>query len=507
MDRIATSWEKPFATAARKALEHDKREVLALVGKAKQLAKARKASVDYETLTYDLDEYLRTNGNEYWRELFVPLLSGVVTDQGREWASTIGTEFDVRNLEGEYWFSDYTLNFAQPINYTTEEGLHNVISQGLTEGWPVQTLQNHISQMFDQWANGDGTAEDFDWYNERMPAYRTEMIARTETMRASNVGGYELMREWGVGWKGWLGTIDGRERTSHRIATQTYDEGGTVGVIAFSAVFTVGGYQMRFPGDSFMGAPPSEYINCRCTILPYPEKPTTQPGKPSEIGAPVDYTGPADERLFDETVVDKYIDAGREWASGLEPEEYYACADWCGAGYDLMSKHIRSGTLDERDERFLRAVNSAPNVNDVVYMGERGNRVLRNFGIDTRYLDWGDRQRAAEANAKVREFWDAMVGTTLVIPKAKSASLSAHVAASFAPDAGYILQIKSNRGKWINPANPRYMKPTDEYEVHFPDLTELKIVEVREVDVPMPDAPTHKRKRLIVICDDVTEEK
>lgn len=56
----------------------------------------------------------------------------------------------------------------------------------------------------------------------------------------------------------WNSLKDGCERPSHREA-----HGQTVRV---EEPFQVGGYQLRFPGDSALGAPLSETDNCRCFV-------------------------------------------------------------------------------------------------------------------------------------------------------------------------------------------------------------------------------------------------
>ncbi len=280
MDKIAESWEKRYANGATNAFEHDRREILALVAAAKSQAKAQKASVDYQQLRYNIDEYLRTNGDEYWRELFTPLLAGVVGDQGKEWASVLGMQFDVRNIEAELWFQDYVLTFAQPITTTTSDALHGVLAQAMEEGWAIPTIQTRIEQMFNQWIAGGATAEEFEWLEARLPQQRTELIARTETMRASNTGSYNLMDSWGVAYKGWLSTPDSRVRETHSSAGARYDVGGDPGIIPMRQAFNVGGYSMQYPGDMSNGAPIGEVANCRCTLLPYTEQPEIGPEAP-----------------------------------------------------------------------------------------------------------------------------------------------------------------------------------------------------------------------------------
>jgi hypothetical protein len=89
---------------------------------------------------------------------------------------------------------------------------------------------------------------------------RAETIARTEVISASNAGSYRAAQaygEQGPATKSWLATLDTRTRESHADA-----DGQSV---AMAENFTVGGYELEFPGDP--AGPPEEVANCRCTIL------------------------------------------------------------------------------------------------------------------------------------------------------------------------------------------------------------------------------------------------
>ena len=246
--------------------------MLAIAGEAKAAAYEGKAMVSWLDAVSLVSAYLAEDGKANWRSTFVPLLRGVVGDQAENWSVVLGMEFDLRNLFAEEWFQDYQLEFAQPINQTTLDGLHGMFAQAQAEGWSVPTMEKHIGQLFRQWAEGDLTGEDFDWYEQRMPPHRTEAIARTETIRASNAGSHALFQDWGVQRKEWLATHDGRARDTHLAAEFHYSEGGDPGPIPMDEAFVVGGYSMMYPGDSELGAPPGEIVDCRCVTLPVVEE-------------------------------------------------------------------------------------------------------------------------------------------------------------------------------------------------------------------------------------------
>lgn len=258
VDAVATSWEAPFTEGARTCFETDLREVLALAGGAKAKAKKARATIDWSAFEGDVAEYLSKSEN--WQGTFVPLIQGVVEEQGQRWATELGLAFDVQNLFARDWFNSYVMTFARDINQTTKDVLAQVAAQAIRDGWSIETMQGHIESVFRQMAYGDAPPDDLAWYEERMVPYRSELIARDQTLRASNAGNHELFSEWEVGRREWLTTLDGRERETHHLANGQ--------VRGLDEPFEVGGYRMMFPGDDSLGADISEIIQCRCTELP-----------------------------------------------------------------------------------------------------------------------------------------------------------------------------------------------------------------------------------------------
>jgi uncharacterized protein with gpF-like domain len=109
--------------------------------------------------------------------------------------------------------------------------------------------------------NGDISAEEFSWYEGRLPEFRRELIARTETISASNAVSQAIYRVWGVPRKEWLATMDDRVRVEHANAN-----GQIVGI---NQMFEVGGERLMYPGDKNASA--RNVCNCRCTTVPVME--------------------------------------------------------------------------------------------------------------------------------------------------------------------------------------------------------------------------------------------
>ncbi len=185
-------------------------------------------------------------------------------DAGDVWSTALGVTFDVRNLQGEAWFQDYILQddfFANVVTQNSSDVVTAVLEQAQAEGWSIPQTEKHLGQVFDQWMQGDLSAEDFEWFEQRMPAYRRESIARTETIRSANAGALNLGKDWGAERKFWIGTNDDRIRDDHIVARDTYTESGAIPI---DDSFLIGGGEMNAPGDP--SAPADQTVRCRCAL-------------------------------------------------------------------------------------------------------------------------------------------------------------------------------------------------------------------------------------------------
>jgi HK97 family phage portal protein len=261
IDTKARSWERDAARAAGSCFETDRREILAIINAGQKDAYAEAKSIAWSLMLFKVVDYLMTAGSGNWRKVFAPILAAVVVDQGEQLNALFGMSFDVRNLLAEDWFRSYTMTFADPITATSNDTLHRMFERAMADGWSVPQMQTAINGVFDQWISGNADPEDLAFALDRLPPHRRELIARTETMRASNAGAQALYKKWGVRKKEWLTSLDGRERPSH------HDANGQV--VAIDEPFIVGGSQMMQPGDQ--NAPIGEVANCRCTVLPVME--------------------------------------------------------------------------------------------------------------------------------------------------------------------------------------------------------------------------------------------
>ena len=260
---------------------------MAILRKAKSKSLEQKATINWTQLGRDWDTYIAEGAPENWRTQFNPVIVGVVTDTAEEWNAEFGIEFDVQNLfvsevlEGEeqffaQWFDNYMDVFSEDILDTTRADLAKLLNQAEANGWTVDEMRKQLMLNFERYTTEGFTVEgrrltddEKTWFAERLPQYRAENIARTETMKAANAGSFELFKAWGVvELKEWLDSGDNRVRDTHRAAGSQYGEGGNPGPIPLDQPFIVGGQQMMYPLDGSLGANVGEIAQCRCAVAP-----------------------------------------------------------------------------------------------------------------------------------------------------------------------------------------------------------------------------------------------
>lgn len=104
---------------------------------------------------------------------------------------------------------------------------------------------------------------------DRLLKARGDAIARTELLRSLHAAQYEALRQQvDAGLLdadqirlAWDATGDGRTRVSHNLLDGQVRDFGQPFV-------TVNGFRMMHPGDTSLGAPGSETVNCRCWLRP-----------------------------------------------------------------------------------------------------------------------------------------------------------------------------------------------------------------------------------------------
>jgi SPP1 gp7 family putative phage head morphogenesis protein len=269
--------------------------VFDLLNVVKAKARLQKATIQWDSAITDVNSYFDKTANPAWADAFAPIMKGVVEDAAGHWTTETGvqagTAFNVHNLEAENWFNTAALQFATPINQTSKDEIAGLLQQGEMEGWTISKMQSTMTDLFTQWTNGTGDAATF--AGERLPPYRTEMIARTVSMQSYNAGSSELYKQAGVEQQEWVATNDNRTRESHAAANGQ--------VVDMDTPFDVGGSQLLFPGDDSLGADAGEIVNCRCTTVPIIPEGGLNTGDESDYAEPEEaVTSPINAKTPDE---------------------------------------------------------------------------------------------------------------------------------------------------------------------------------------------------------------
>lgn len=135
----------------------------------------------------------------------------------------------------------HTLQLVGEITQTTLEAVTKTITQGAQQGLSIPEIAEELDKL----------------YLEHIIPNRTTVIARTETIRATNAGGQAAAKGTGLTLtKRWLATLtDSRTRPAHLEAN-----GQTVPI---DAAYLVDGESLEYPGDP--SGSPENTIQCRCS--------------------------------------------------------------------------------------------------------------------------------------------------------------------------------------------------------------------------------------------------
>lgn len=143
----------------------------------------------------------------------------------------------------------HALKFVSNITETMREDILKVLEKGINEGWSIDQIVKQLQ-------------------TSNIVIARAKVIARTEIVRAANVGHavaaqsmpFEVDKEWSA-------ARDHRTRHSHqKVNGNVTDELGTFKVAIYKGDKNTGLFDdMQYPGDPNASA--GNTINCRCKVL------------------------------------------------------------------------------------------------------------------------------------------------------------------------------------------------------------------------------------------------
>lgn len=128
------------------------------------------------------------------------------------------------------------------IRETTRLALRKSLKEGVAAGESILDLQKRVKKLV----------------KEEIIPHRSEVIARTETIQASNLGSQAAARAADVPMeKVWIAARDSRTRDAHVSANGQRRP--------LDKPYNVSGELLMFPGDTSLGASAENTIQCRCT--------------------------------------------------------------------------------------------------------------------------------------------------------------------------------------------------------------------------------------------------
>ena len=252
-------------SATRELFEEDRDTIIGYLEEIKSKAYEEKQMADWDFWLLLVTAYLATRSRERWKEVYGPILLSVMVASSLYLARLIGVSSDPDVLTtfmySSDWFKNYVLKFADTVSITTENAIRQILDQAIEQSYSVDRVRRQLQETFGVWIDGmDAADPDFDFLLDRVPSYRSNMIARTELNRALNAANNQQMTQWGARYKTWFTALDERVRDSH-IATHGQ-------IRSMQELFITGmGSKMTFPMDQSHGAPAQDVIQCRCIAI------------------------------------------------------------------------------------------------------------------------------------------------------------------------------------------------------------------------------------------------
>ncbi len=186
-----------------------------------------------------------------WLATMVPFIREVVWDSGRVALDFLGLggDLDMTTDPAVQFLREHATELMVGINETTREKLKKTLADGFEKGESIDELKSRVKKVFVE-----------------AKTSRTEKIARSEVLRASNFGTNEAYRQSGiVTGKEWLTALD----ASVCPACESMDGK----IVQVDDNFFNKGDKLEIDGKTWkfdlfdVGYPPL-HTSCRCTLIP-----------------------------------------------------------------------------------------------------------------------------------------------------------------------------------------------------------------------------------------------
>jgi hypothetical protein len=184
-----------------------------------------------------------------------PFLIRFLLEGGKVGYEKIGIEgaFDVTLPEVDAFVQGYTYKFAAKVCSSLSDSLRDHMSEGLLNGETIPQLRERVLEVF-----GPDQRKQY-----------SEMVARTESSRAQNMGQIESWKQSGVvSGTEWSASPDACEFCAEmdgrtvNLGETYFDQGGSLEIPKADGEGT---QRMNFGYEEVEGPP--LHPNCRCTLL------------------------------------------------------------------------------------------------------------------------------------------------------------------------------------------------------------------------------------------------
>lgn len=181
-----------------------------------------------------------------------PNMEQLIAEALRRTVDEIGIAFDIDDEEAKQFIRQYSFTFAQRVSETSANQVREVILDAKTKGLALNEVRSNLNNTFKSWST-----------------VRSKMVARTETIRATNYGARFGYQQGGVETMEWLASSDACGYCQSLDGTRISTRGEFVplgGEVEGAQGTPEEGNRLQNNYES-VGAPPA-HPNCRCTVIP-----------------------------------------------------------------------------------------------------------------------------------------------------------------------------------------------------------------------------------------------
>jgi HK97 family phage portal protein len=242
IEKKQSRWEEKIGKVAKELFERQRESIKAKLKKEYEGERHSPLQGNQREIDpFDLKEWIKK-----LRGMIRVVLEDLVDEVGQDAIDelSITMTFDISLPEVARFIERRAQRFAQRVNKTTWDALKTSLAEGLDAGEGLEKLEERVDTVM----------------GDRIRSSK-EVIARTETVGAMNGGTLQGWKQSGiVEKKAWLCAMDGRERESHRIAHERYQNEP----IDLEDDFEVGAGRGPAPGQIGIA---DEDIQCRCSMV------------------------------------------------------------------------------------------------------------------------------------------------------------------------------------------------------------------------------------------------